>query len=464
MGPDGTQPQPRRIRDRARLGAALVAAALVGAGCAPGGGGSDAGPTTSSSPVVTDPAKIGAVSISVLDTWTGNTPLSRFMQAVEAGFMKKYPQIHIKRTSQSFDDLNKTLRLKLSDPSVPDVVPANNGWAGIGDLAHARLILNLTRYAKAYGWNSRFPDSIAQQHEVTPGGTQIGEGDLYGVPIAQGAFIAVYYNRAKLKALGLSVPATLGEFQQDLAAAKQAGQIPIQIGTQDQWVATAALYALQDVYTDNSKIADWVYGTGSGKLSGLGMSQAAATFQSWSRKGYLAPNFAGVTGSDSGQKFVDGQGVFSISYSDSLPFKNQAASNKFGSFLLPTTSGPARYATGATQSNFSIAANSAHPDAAALFLNYISSPAAGRAAVAQGVLPFLGSYTAPAGQPMLSDEISELSRIQQTDGFVPYLDWASSTLLTTLGAQTQRLLADQTTPAALTAAAQSDYDAAQAKR
>lgn len=460
MGTNEPHLRSRRLHKALSVGSILLASSLALAGCAPGGTSTAA---THNSKVVTDPAKIGSATITVLDTWTGNTPLSRWMQAVEAGFMKKYPNITIKRQSQSFDDLNKTLRLKLSDPSAPDVVPANNGWAGIGDLAPAHLILDLKDYGKAYGWN-RFPESIARQEEVTPNGKHIGEGDLYGVPAAQGAFIAIYYNRAMLTQLGLTVPTTLGEFESDLAKAKAAGQIPIQIGTEDQWNATAALYALQDVNGNGKDITNWVYGTGSEQLSQLGMTQAAQTFQSWADKGYLTPDFAGVSGADSGQAFVSGKGLFTFSYSDSLPFASQAQSNKFGSFLLPTATGPAQYATGATQSNFSIAANSKHPNAAALFLNYLSSSAAGKEAVAQGVMPFLGSYQAPANEPMLSDEIAELTQIQKSNGFIPYLDWGSSTLLTTLGQQTQELLANKTSPAALTAAGQADYDAAKAKR
>ena len=38
-------------------------------------------------------------------------------------FEAKYPKLKVKRTSATFDDINKTLKLKLSDPSAPDVAP-----------------------------------------------------------------------------------------------------------------------------------------------------------------------------------------------------------------------------------------------------------------------------------------------------------------------------------------------------
>jgi len=77
-----------------------------------------------------------------------------------------------------------------------------------------------------------------------------------------------------------------------------------------------------------------------------------------------------------------------------------------------------------------------------------------------GVMPFLDSFTAPdTAGALLKDEIAELNAVQKTDGFVPYFDWASPTMLDTMGAQTQLLLAGKITPDTLVAACQSDYDA-----
>src|SRR5207244_1014252 len=117
-------------------------------------------------------------------------------------------------------------------------------------------------------------------------------------------------------------------------------------------------------------------------------------------------------------------------------------------------------ATGAAATNLSVATRSAHPDAAALYLDFVSGQPAGEMAVAAGVMPFNGTYSAPAGaSPLLSDEIGQINAVQSSDGFVPYFDWASPTMLDTLGAQAQQLLADRVTPDQLVAACQQDYDA-----
>ena len=278
------------------------------------------------------------------------------------------------------------------------------------------------------------------------------------MPISQGGFITVYYNRAKMEKLGKSVPTTFDEFKAALAAAKSAGEVPMAIGTQDQWLSTTTLFALMNVFADKQKISDFVYGIG-GSAADTGMKDAGTIYQEWAKSGYLPKNFAGTSGSDSGQAFVEGTGVFYFYYSDSLPFNNTTTANKFGTFLLPTADFPLQ-ATGASNQNFSIATKSTKADAAAAYLDFVSSQEAGEIAVKTGVMPFNGTFEATSSTgALLADELAELNAVQKTDGFVPYFDWASPTMLDTLGAQTQLLLAGKITPDQLVEACQKDYDA-----
>lgn len=448
-----------RTTRRTFLGLAAGAAAIPLTGCAPGSSPSSTSTTAPPSAVATDPASLTG-ALTMLDTWNDKNSLpAKWITACNAAFMQKYPKVTITRTSATFDDINKTLKLKLADPkSAPDVVPANNGWQGMGTYAKAGLILNLDSYAKAYGWDTRLPKTVARQHQVAEDGSSIGTGPLFGMPISQGGFITVYYNRDKLSKLGLQPPRNFEDFTAALAKAKAGGEIPMMIGTQDQYLSTTTLFALMNVFAAKDKISDFVYGIG-GSASDTGMKDAATIYQEWAKSGYLAPNFAGTSGTDSGQAFVDGKGVFYFYYSDSLPFRTTATANKFGAFLLPAKGLPLQ-ATGATNQNFSIATKSKHPDAAAAYLDFISSKEAGDLAVKTGVMPFNGTFEAPAGSgALLSDEIAELNAVAKTDGFVPYFDWSSPTMLDTLGAQCQLLLGGKITPDQLVAACQKDYDA-----
>ncbi len=443
---------------RTFLTLALGSAGTALAGCAPSTSSPTSSAPLSGSPIATDGASLGNVTISMMDTWTDKASLqAKWMESVNAAFTAKYPNIKVTRTSMTFDDVNKTLKLKLSDASAPDIVPANNGWQGIGVLAKAGLIRNLDDYAKAYGWGERIPDTLARMHQVTTDGKSIGKGSWFGVPMAQGGFITVYYNRSKVDKLG-GLPTTFAGFDEMLAKAKAAGEIPMMIGTQDQWLSTTTLFALMCVYGDPKKISDFVYGIG-GTAAETGLLKAAETYQRWSKSGYLPENFAGTPGTDSGTQFVEGKGVFYFYYSDSLPFTDAKQTDSFGTFLLPTESGTLA-AVGSSNQNFSIGAKAKNPDAAALWLDFVSSKAAGDLAMQGGIMPFLDTFEATASTgALLKDEIAELNAMQKSNAYVPYFDWASPTMLDTMGAQAQLLLAGKITPQQMVDACQKDYDA-----
>ncbi len=75
-----------------------------------------------------------------------------------------------------------------------------------------------------------------------------------------------------------------------------------------------------------------------------------------------------------------------------------------------------------------ISAKCAHPDVAAAFLNYLMSEEASQAAVDLGLVPMLHKVTTP---PVLSltGEAGATATLDSDDGYVPYFDWSSPTML-----------------------------------
>ncbi len=108
----------------------------------------------------------------------------------------------------AWGDVMQALPLKLKSNNPPDIVPANNGWQSLGTLVQGGLVLNLDRYAEAYGWRNAVPSSILAEHEFSTDGKTMGTGSLYGMPVARSSMIEVYYDRALLQHLGLDVPKT----------------------------------------------------------------------------------------------------------------------------------------------------------------------------------------------------------------------------------------------------------------
>ncbi|MCU1550567.1 MAG: putative Sugar transporter substrate-binding protein [Glaciihabitans sp.] len=442
------------------IGALSAGLLLSLAACAPGSGTTDA--TNANVKVVTDPSKIKATTITEFDSFTDATSgLSKYMDKVNAAFMAKYPKIKVKRQTAG-GDINTTLKLKISDPSGPDIVPANQGWAGIGDLSASGLLLNLDPYAKAYGWNKTFPSSLLQQHSATTDGKQFGTGSVFGVPVNQGSFVTVFYNRDKLAQLGLQVPTTLDQFESSLTKAKAAGITPVQIGLQDQ-AATAVLLSLQDAYGNPTKLRDFVYGIGNVKAQDTGMTQAADTFATWAKSGYFPKDYQGIKLGDSATSFVNGDGLYFFYYTGYLPASGSQL-DKFGTFIMPRNDGKTAPVTGSSSQNFSIAKNSKSPDAAALYLNFISSAKNGQISIDVLNSPIIGQWPENTSSAMLNDTLAVQNQADKANGYLPYFDWATPTMLDTLSNNQSLLAAGKIDGAAMSKALQDDYAAFRAKK
>ena len=96
------------------------------------------------------------------------------MEALNAAFAKKYPDIKIDRVAKSFTDLEATLKLAASGPNPPDVVEANNGYSAMGPLVKAGLLLSLNKYAAKYGWSSRYSPGILRMNRFTADAKNFG--------------------------------------------------------------------------------------------------------------------------------------------------------------------------------------------------------------------------------------------------------------------------------------------------
>ncbi len=437
-----------------------VALSLAGAlglsACAPGGGSAPAA-AQPSGPVSTDPAHMGKVQLQVLDYFSGGVD-NAWMTSVVAAFHHKYPNITIKRTSQGWNDVMQELPLKLKSPNPPDIVPANNGWQSLGALVQGGLVLNLDRYAAAYGWRKRIPQSILREHEFSANGKQMGTGSMFGMPVARASLIEVYYNRNLLKKIGAQVPTTFADFQTDLAKAKAAGITPISLGNADQAGITQPLYSVMDAYGAQSSISNLIYSQGHVPVKASGLTQAITSLKQWAGKGYFTPDYAGVAAQDAAQDFVNGKGLFHFDYSGSLPLA-AGQGHDIGSFLMPRANGGPAVATASSATNFSVSAKSKHAAAAAAFLNFASGPQAAQLAVDHSTMPMLDpSLKAPAGNPLFTDDVANAAQLTSHDSSVPYLDWATPTLLTTVNTDMQDLLAGRKTINDVVQAVQKDDD------
>ncbi|MFF2053507.1 ABC transporter substrate-binding protein [Leifsonia sp. NPDC058194] len=447
------------MKKRHLVGAVALATglALGLAACAPGGSAA----ADSSRPVSKDVSGKD-VTLKILDFWQNDE--GKWMDSVVSAFEKQHPNITIKRTTQDWGQVNNTVNLRLADPNGPDIALVNNGWSAMGTLAKSGRILNLDAYSKLYGWDKEIPDTIARQTQFTSDGKQMGTGSLYATPAARSSLIGLYYNKSMLDELGLAVPKTLADFEKDAAAIKAAGKVPIAYGSLDKGSSTSILFATQNLYAPADKIGDFVYSNGDVPITDTGIVQAATDVKKWADAGWFTPNYAGLQYADAQNDFLSGNAAFRFEYTGSLAFSD-AQKQTFGYVQLPQVEGGDVVGTGASAANLAISAKSKNPDAAAAFLDFMASKTAAQEAIDHGFLPLLHSdLNIPTGNPELASEITAQQSLDKSNGYTPYFDWSTPTMLDTIGGQLQQMLAGQVTPKQLADAGQKDYDAFQAER
>jgi raffinose/stachyose/melibiose transport system substrate-binding protein len=426
--------------------------------CAPGG--STAGTTTHST--VSKDITSKPVTLNMLDFWQGGE--SKWVDEAIAGFRKQHPNVTIKRTVQDWGQVMNTLNLRLADANGPDIATVNNGWQSMGTLAQGGRILNLDAYSDLYGWKKSIPATMLRQLEFTSNGKEMGTGSLYATPTARSSLIGLYYNTTVLQSLHIAVPKTLGDLEKACEKIKAAGKVPFAFGSVEKDSATAMLFSVQDLYGSAKNIGDFVYSAGHIPMTKTGITQAATTIKKWADNGWFTPNYQGVAYADALDKFMHGDGAFRFEYTGAIPFTD-AQKQTYGYLQLPQVDGSGVVGTGSASGVMSISSKSKNPDVAAAFLNYLTNKQTAQLAVDHGYLPLLHSdLKKPAGNAELATEITGQQSLDANNGYVPYFDWSTPTMLDTMGTQMQLLLAGRATPQQLTEAGQKDYDAFQATR
>jgi raffinose/stachyose/melibiose transport system substrate-binding protein len=376
---------------------------------------------------------------------------------LNAAFQKKYPDIKINRVAKSFTDLQATLKLAASGPNPPDVIEANNGYSAMGPLVKANLLLSLNKYAGKYGWRSRYSAGILRMNQFSADAKNFGTGNLYGLPMT-GEVVGVYYNKSKLRKLGLRMPTTFAAFEQAVNKAKAGGETAIQFGNLDKWPGIHEYEELMLQSVSRSYARSFIFGTGGGKthFDSKGSVAAAAKLQSWAKAGAFTDGYEGLGYDPSWQAFGKGTGVFLISGSWLTADLKKALGKNVGFFLLPPPKGKPLATLGGEGLPWAISSKSDNADAAATYLNFITSNASMQVVANNGQLTASKARVrVPSG---LDTEVYRAwTKANAKDAIVPYLDWATPTMYDTVTAAIQKLMAGKDTPSSFAKTVQSDY-------
>lgn len=415
-------------------------------------GGDDGGDATSSEGIQTDGFEsLGDVTLDVLAEAGDEATLDR---AVEL-FTEQYPNVTVNVTLRAFDDYMQIAPGILQSDDPPDVAHGNQGYTIDGLLVQGGLILPLDEYAATYGWEEAFGSGTLDQYRFDDSGTDFGQGTLWGVS-AVAEFVGVYYNKEKLAAIG-EIPTTFEEFEALLAAAKDAGELPIQLGNAEGWPALHVYGMVQAAYRPAAEIRDWVFGEPGSTVLTDSEQQAADAFVAWKDAGYFPDGVNGIGWDDSVGAFSNGEGVFLIGGNWNTATLEETMGDNVGYFATPVGPSGIVGGTAALALPWHITSKAEHPDLGAAFINLMMSEDFAGELAAVGRVPARDADIEIDG--LLADVTAGAAAVIADEGVTLYADWTTDTMFDTLTAKTQELLGGQITGAEYLEDVQADWDA-----
>jgi raffinose/stachyose/melibiose transport system substrate-binding protein len=441
------------VKARSVFAALALTALVAGCGAAPGGGDEDKKAATPAATADAKPdiSKAGDVTLTIWDQEVRGGQKAQIEELTKQ-FQAKYPNITIKRVSKSFEDTVKTVKLGASDPNAPDIVPANQGRGTMGELVKAKLLRPLDDYAKVYGWADRYSPTLLDLNRFSPDGNEFGSGNLYGLSQV-GEIVGVYYNKEKVP----TPPATLAEFETSLEEAKAAGETPIMFGNLQKWPGIHDFESVLGQFADKQAVRDFVFAKEGASFDTPEFQEAAGKIQEWVDKGYFNKNFNGTDYDPAWQAFAKGEARYLIAGTWLTADLAKQMGDNVGFMLLPGKDPDSPVALGGESLPYAVTSASKNPDVAAAYIDFLTDANAAKVLVDTDNTP-VAMLGAPEPASGVSVEIVQAwEKLNQADGIIPYLDYATPTAGDDIGGAIQKLLAKKQSPTEFTAGVQEKY-------
>lgn len=384
---------------------------------------------------------------------------SATMDDLIARFEEAHPNVTVEREAKNFDDLKATASLALSNPDGPDIIQVNQGASDMGAMVEAGLLLPLTPYAEQYGWLDIFPAGLAALNSWTADGAQMGEGDLYGMPI-HAELVGIYYRTDLFEAQGIEVPTTFADFEAALATFAEAGEVPLVFGNLDGWPGIHLYSEIENaLLAEREWYDDFMFVTGEVTFDNPANVQAAATLQAWIDAGYLLDGFEGIGYDDSWQLFSSGVGAMYLtgSWLTGELIAGPMGEN-IGFFLLsPMEEDGFKLSVGGTSLAFAIRNDSPNADLAAEYIDYLYSEETAISILEHGFVPVYPVDPALASEGLLADVVAAWGYLNDNNAIGYYMDWVTPTMYDTITSELQKLMAGRTSPEEFVDAVNADY-------
>ncbi len=392
-------------------------------------------------------------------TFFGGGGLQSTWNDLATAFHQKYPAITVNVKVEADNTYNTALPRQLVSDNPPDLF-----WE-IDVRSHVKdgLLTNLDSYAKQYGWDTKLPASVLAYGRVNDQG-KLGSGSLYVAGGAAGPAVGVFYNKELAAKIGMTeAPKSIAELEALLAKAKAAGLTPIVTSNKDGLIGHL-FSLLVGAYTGAQAANDFYFQTSGASINTPAALDGVKVLQKWIQAGYFNADANAIEQQESYGRFAGGQGVFMFQGSWLAPTLDKTFAGKYGFFPFPPKEVGGKYTAMSSNTYYwAIPAKSKNKDAAALFMDFLTSPEAVQIAAKNGFFAAGAVSGTPAPAPLtssLTDQFqAEYTLVAANDGFFMWHINSSPTLGSVMPAELQLLVAGKATPEEVLAKIQSTYEA-----
>lgn len=388
-----------------------------------------------------------AVTLKYVDDIYGDPVQRKAQLEMIRTFERQNPNVKVKYEFKPFSQWVGTAKLALQGSGAPDVLICAAYDTCNAELVKGGLIIPQEKYAKQYKWFNGIPEELVKETRHEKDGTTF-RGQSYG-PAQTYDLVGWYYNRAKLRELGVGVPKTQAQFEQALAKAKAAGETPIIYGDLSK-VDLGYTFMQQLAYEASpTTLRTWMFRTGAPDLTGA-VTRAAAKLKRWYDSGYFNDDVFGVDQYTAITRFNKGEGVFISTGAWWTGLLTDLGKDAGYMLPPPKKAGDRPRAIFSLSNSLVVSAKSKNPDIAAKFVAWLVSPKTTPIRVKYGMNATPIGAVKPNNAPTATGrEVLRAMKTMGTRGHaLPWLDPSPKMLLQIYGAGLQEVLGGKKTVAA----------------